>query len=88
MCKKLIEKGVLDVSQNCIPGLPDQRLPSECGQFLSKPKHCPLLTSTSNIPCTKRYLNSMKNNAKRPETVAVAAPPPPVTYAALAPNRP
>lgn len=87
MCRKLIERGVLDVTKNCIQGLPGQRSTSECGQFLSKPKHCPEMTSAGNIPCTKWYLNSTEKSASRPEKVVVAAPPP-VTYAALVPNHP
>ncbi|OWM83707.1 uncharacterized protein At4g06744-like [Punica granatum] len=87
VCKNLIERGVLDVRKNCIRGLPSQRSPQECARFSSTPKYSPDLTSTNNIPCSKSYLNSMKKTANQPEQVATAAPLP-LTYAALAPNRP
>ncbi|XP_021839626.1 uncharacterized protein At4g06744-like [Spinacia oleracea] len=37
-CRKLIQKGVLDIKHNCVMGLPNQRDPKLCAGFLSKPK--------------------------------------------------
>ncbi|XP_008796513.3 uncharacterized protein At4g06744-like [Phoenix dactylifera] len=47
-CWELIDRGILDVRHNCIPGLPDQRSPEECAWFLKQPKYCPVLPY---IPC-------------------------------------
>ncbi|XP_019195457.1 PREDICTED: uncharacterized protein At4g06744-like isoform X2 [Ipomoea nil] len=35
-CRKLIAKKILDVKNNCILGLPNQRSPQECSDFFSK----------------------------------------------------
>ncbi|CAO2039679.1 unnamed protein product [Urochloa humidicola] len=40
-CASLIKDGVLDVKNNCIPGLAGQRKPAECAAFQSQPKTCP-----------------------------------------------
>nr|ACG37876.1 protein binding protein [Zea mays] len=41
-CAALIKDGVLDVKNNCIPGLANQRRPAECAAFQSQPKTtCP-----------------------------------------------
>lgn len=41
-CAALIKNGVLDVKNNCIPGLASQRRPAECAAFQSQPKTtCP-----------------------------------------------
>ncbi|CAN6238651.1 unnamed protein product [Urochloa humidicola] len=45
-CAALIKDGVLDVKNNCIPGLAGQRKLAECAAFQSLPKTCPASTST------------------------------------------
>lgn len=54
VCRKLIKSGVVDVRQNCIHGLPDQRPPWECWRFFffSSHWHCeyPWWFSTY-VPC-------------------------------------
>ncbi|XP_054787724.1 uncharacterized protein At4g06744-like [Prosopis cineraria] len=77
-CKKLINSKVLDVSQNCIKGLPNQKSPEECQKFLSFVKPCPNARSLTFVPC-KKY------DSKYVETAS--SPPAPVTYESLKPIR-
>ncbi|EXB56501.1 Uncharacterized protein L484_008882 [Morus notabilis] len=52
LCRRLIERGVLDVRRNCIPDLPYQRSMEECGAFFSYPRRfCPYMWSYNHIPC-------------------------------------
>ncbi|OMO78891.1 putative serine-threonine protein kinase, plant-type [Corchorus capsularis] len=51
-CRVLIEKGVLDVRNNCIPDLPFQRPVMECANFLAHPRFCPRMWSYNYIPCS------------------------------------
>ncbi|CAN6232462.1 unnamed protein product [Urochloa humidicola] len=78
-CAALIKDGVLDVKNNCIPGLAGQRRPAECAAFQSQLKTCPAAES-AQVAC--------------PAGVATGAPTPPgerkvreyssyVTYATL-----
>ncbi|CAN6252335.1 unnamed protein product [Urochloa humidicola] len=78
-CAALIKDGVLDVKNNCIPGLAGQRRPAECAAFQSQPKTCPAAES-AQVAC--------------PAGAATGAPAPPgerkvreyssyVTYATL-----
>ncbi|XP_050901597.1 uncharacterized protein At4g06744 [Lathyrus oleraceus] len=41
LCRKLVTDGVLDVKNNCISDLPDQRSMEECVKFFSIPRTCP-----------------------------------------------
>jgi hypothetical protein len=52
-CRKLIKSGVVDVRQNCIRGLPDQRPPWECWWFfISSYLHCEYpWWFTTYVPC-------------------------------------
>ncbi|KAJ8772835.1 hypothetical protein K2173_028012 [Erythroxylum novogranatense] len=50
-CRLLIEKGVLDIRNNCIPDLPFQRTVFECADFFAHPKYCPNMWSEAFIPC-------------------------------------
>uniref|UniRef100_A0A0A9EG47 Leucine-rich repeat-containing N-terminal plant-type domain-containing protein n=1 Tax=Arundo donax TaxID=35708 RepID=A0A0A9EG47_ARUDO len=49
-CVALIKDGVLDVKNNCIPGLANQRRPAECASFLSQPKMCP--AASAQLSCS------------------------------------
>uniref|UniRef100_A0A0E0G6X9 Leucine-rich repeat-containing N-terminal plant-type domain-containing protein n=1 Tax=Oryza nivara TaxID=4536 RepID=A0A0E0G6X9_ORYNI len=49
-CLSLIKDGVLNVKNNCIPGLANQRRPAECASFHSQPKICPAATAT-HVAC-------------------------------------
>ncbi|CAN6279194.1 unnamed protein product [Urochloa humidicola] len=48
-CAALIKDGVLDVKNNCIPGLAGQRKPAECATFQSQPKTC--LAANASVAC-------------------------------------
>ncbi|CAO2046607.1 unnamed protein product [Urochloa humidicola] len=49
-CAALIKDSVLDVKNNCIPGLAGQRKPAECAAFQSQPKTCPA-ASAQAVAC-------------------------------------
>ncbi|KAH7523661.1 hypothetical protein FEM48_Zijuj06G0035600 [Ziziphus jujuba var. spinosa] len=51
ICRSLIERGVLDVRNNCIPYLPNQRSIAECVAFFAQPRFCPHMWSYTYIPC-------------------------------------
>ncbi|PRQ22946.1 putative leucine-rich repeat domain, L domain-containing protein [Rosa chinensis] len=80
-CRKLIKKGFLDVKNNCILDLPDQRSKSECGWFFSKARHCPNERSMLYIPCQTHY-----SNEKKPEHRGQASAP--LSYGTLKPHNP
>ncbi|CAL9755868.1 unnamed protein product [Musa acuminata subsp. burmannicoides] len=71
-CWDLVKTKVLDVRQNCIPGLPEQRSPAECSTFWWGPKQC---LPSHDIPCSLP-----KGPTKRPMSSTPAAY---VTYEAL-----
>ncbi|GMH17794.1 hypothetical protein Nepgr_019635 [Nepenthes gracilis] len=50
-CRSLINNGVLDVRNNCIPGLPFQRSLHECIAFFALPRICPHIQTYKIIPC-------------------------------------
>ncbi|KAG5073544.1 hypothetical protein AAZX31_20G012200 [Glycine max] len=78
-CWSLIKSKVLDVSRNCIPGLPDQKSPKECYQFYKTKKTCPNQNSFYYVPC-KSHWGTQSNKPPAP-------PSEPVTYNALKPHR-
>lgn len=51
LCRSLIERGVVDVRNNCIPDLPFQRSIRECAAFFAFPRICPHMWSYTYIPC-------------------------------------
>ncbi|KAL2460272.1 Leucine-rich repeat (LRR) family protein [Abeliophyllum distichum] len=83
-CWKLIEKRVLDVSMNCIPGLPMQRSPAQCHAFLSRPKCCPDQSSYTWMPCKGFNRNSLEPSEFEPKSIAPVEPP--LSYTALKPH--
>nr|GMD08741.1 uncharacterized protein At4g06744-like isoform X2 [Ipomoea batatas] len=76
ICKKLIDKKVLDVSNNCIPGLPNQKPKCDCDAFYSKPRKC---KSMGRIYCGLEHLESEKKTAIPPA-------PSPLSYNTLKPH--
>ncbi|KAI4389885.1 hypothetical protein MLD38_002057 [Melastoma candidum] len=50
-CRTMIERGVLDVRNNCIQKLPSQRPVEECARFFGHMGTCPRMWSYSYIPC-------------------------------------
>ncbi|KAJ4785613.1 Leucine-rich repeat (LRR) family protein [Rhynchospora pubera] len=47
-CWDLLHTNVLDMRNNCIVGLPNQKSPIECHFFFSLPRHCPYI---AHMPC-------------------------------------
>ncbi|XP_016186094.1 uncharacterized protein At4g06744, partial [Arachis ipaensis] len=90
-CLKLIESKVLDVNNNCILGLPNQRSPEECHMFFSNAKPCSNPKSFHYIPC-KPYYSQLHSQAVAPpllqeDSSFYSSPPEPVTYKTLRPHR-
>lgn len=72
-CKGLIERGVLDVRNNCIPFFPGQRSVHECAEFFFKPKYyCPHMWFHSFFPCRYSHMSSSSSKSFMP----VVAPSP------------
>ncbi|KAM5565751.1 uncharacterized protein ABKV19_019662 [Rosa sericea] len=61
ICQSLIQRGLLDVTNNCIPGLPFQRSVEECADFFAHPMFCPNMGSYIYIPCKCRPLLKSQN---------------------------
>ncbi|KDP41695.1 hypothetical protein JCGZ_16102 [Jatropha curcas] len=55
LCRILIEKGVVDIRNNCIPDLPFQRSVEECADFFAHPKFCPRMWSYTYSPCKRPF---------------------------------
>ncbi|XP_023514935.1 uncharacterized protein At4g06744-like [Cucurbita pepo subsp. pepo] len=82
-CKKLIKKKILDVSNNCIPGLPNQRCEEDCKEFACRPKDHGDDKSFTYIPCKNNYY--LHSHVSKPsDNVNYVSPK--RTYAALAPD--
>ncbi|KAL5163077.1 Uncharacterized protein HKD37_07G020048 [Glycine soja] len=77
-CWSLIKSKVLDVSGNCIPGLPNQKSPKECYQFYKTKKTCPNPNSFYYVPCKSYWGRQSK---------PTGSPSEPVTYKTLKPHR-
>ncbi|XP_050214582.1 uncharacterized protein At4g06744-like [Mercurialis annua] len=78
-CRILIRARRLNVNNNCILGLPNQRPAAECARFFAKTRSCARETSFSIIPCSLPA-TSMKIQSPPAEN---EAPPAPQTYKAL-----
>ncbi|KOM52051.1 hypothetical protein LR48_Vigan09g071000 [Vigna angularis] len=78
-CWSLIKSKVLDVSKNCIHGLPNQRSPTECYYFYKTKKTCPNPSSFYTVPC--------KSHWGKPSSETNVPTSAPVTYKALKPHR-
>ena len=50
-CRSLIERGVLDVGNNCISGLLFQRSVAECAHFFEIPRICPRMLTYTCVTC-------------------------------------
>ncbi|GLT98236.1 hypothetical protein SLE2022_157500 [Rubroshorea leprosula] len=70
-CRKLIKSGVLDVSGNCIGGLPGQRSRHECALFFSHPRFCPYMASYNFIPCSIHNSSSNHSSPTRSKEIMV-----------------
>lgn len=67
-CRDLIERGVLDVRNNCIPFLPGQRSLQECAEFFVKPKYhyCPHMWFHGFFPCRYSHMSSSSSSTSMP----------------------
>ncbi|CDO97205.1 unnamed protein product [Coffea canephora] len=78
-CWKLIQRKVLDVTMNCIPGLPNQRSKAECDAFFCKPRSCSNQGSLTWVPCSSKY--------SQPATSTSPGGRAGISYKALKPHR-
>lgn len=77
VCRKLIKNGVLDVRQNCIHGLPDQKSLHECAEFYLKYiRFCHYPSTYKLTPCNNDdpWNHQLARSSKKA---------PPVTYKTL-----
>ncbi|CAN4114377.1 unnamed protein product [Withania somnifera] len=77
---ELLQKKVLDVRMNCIPGLPMQRSAGECAAFFCKPRCCP--DEKKSLGLVPNSIGSFEQNQF--DSSATSAPAP--TYSALKPH--
>ncbi|KAL2318509.1 hypothetical protein Fmac_032385 [Flemingia macrophylla] len=59
LCRMLIQRGVLDIGNNCVPDLPFQRSVVECAEFFATPRMCPFMWFHGLIPCKPPFQNSI-----------------------------
>ncbi|CBI32376.3 hypothetical protein VitviT2T_003548 [Vitis vinifera] len=80
-CRDLIPTGKIDLRNNCIRNLPDQRPRSDCLAFFLKPKFiCPNMVLYENNTCDDGQLQSTHMRSRKPNI-------PKVTYSALVKHR-
>ena len=87
ICRKLIDKKILDVRKNCILGLSNQRSKEECAAFFSENKYhaCPHPLSLKKVPCLANQHYSGSLDASDNQLMAVA--PSPRSYNTLIPHK-
>ncbi|KNA10248.1 hypothetical protein SOVF_146240 [Spinacia oleracea] len=56
-CRNLINIGILDITNNCIPGLPSQRSLFDCAPFFAQPRICPYMETYTIIPCKPNFIH-------------------------------
>ncbi|KAL2939341.1 hypothetical protein RDABS01_000173 [Bienertia sinuspersici] len=82
VCMGLVRKGILDVRDNCILGLPAQKSPEICAEFFNRPKVCEEGKMLNYVPCKKtvssNYSDILLEGAPQPQ--------PTLTYGALSPD--
>ncbi|KAE8711739.1 Anthocyanin 3'-O-beta-glucosyltransferase [Hibiscus syriacus] len=81
-CYHLMTKKKIDVSKNCIFGLPNQRSEAECSAFLWKKKVCNRIKTFYFIPCEKYGYSKNSGDGNPPP----APGPPAKTYNTLIPH--
>ncbi|KAL6010401.1 hypothetical protein ACLOJK_000832 [Asimina triloba] len=96
ICRSLINRGVLDVSNNCILGRTDQRPPAECNAFYGGRLACANPPNARIIPCTPTTSSTtsaaadeaaLAPSSSSSEADLAPAPSPSRTYAALSQHR-
>ncbi|KAJ9175269.1 hypothetical protein P3X46_013840 [Hevea brasiliensis] len=81
-CRKLIQLKRLDVSNNCILDLPNQKSAQMCREFFSMHKQCPNEKSLNIVPCLKDYRKASTMFDQKSTFAAT----PPRSYDALSPQ--
>ncbi|XP_050209488.1 uncharacterized protein At4g06744-like [Mercurialis annua] len=82
-CRNLIQMNILDVKDNCILGLPNQKPPQECIEFFSTRRQYSNEKSMLYIPCQINGYVKGTQSVYRKSGIAAA---PPISYNALTPN--
>ncbi|XP_021296935.1 uncharacterized protein At4g06744-like, partial [Herrania umbratica] len=86
-CRKLIWKKKLDVRNNCILDLPNQKSEDECAKFFSKPPlGCERKESFKWVPCMKGGYH-YSNSTEKSHQESTASLPSAKTYSTLIPHR-
>ncbi|KAM0025085.1 putative leucine-rich repeat domain superfamily [Helianthus debilis subsp. tardiflorus] len=90
-CRKLIDSGILDVTQNCILDLHNQRTADECAEFFSRSHSiCPNQRFlTTHVPCKERPWGAQVKSSSIQWSVPPPAPvqtPRRGSYGALSPH--
>ncbi|KAF2294659.1 hypothetical protein GH714_014543 [Hevea brasiliensis] len=81
-CRKLIQLQRLDVSNNCILDLPNQKSAQMCREFFSMHKQCPNEKSLNIVPCLQDYRKASTMFDQKSTFAAT----PPRSYDALSPQ--
>uniref|UniRef100_A0A803N1D6 Uncharacterized protein n=2 Tax=Chenopodium quinoa TaxID=63459 RepID=A0A803N1D6_CHEQI len=55
--RNLIDRGILDVANNCIPGVPSQRSVFDCTNFFVVPRICLYSETYKIIPCKPHFIH-------------------------------
>jgi len=74
-CRKLVEKKVLTITNNCVKDMPQQRSKQECDEFYKKHRSCRNAYMQKHIPCNLKAMKKGGGEALAPLT----------TYGALNP---
>ncbi|KAI4366467.1 hypothetical protein MLD38_022341 [Melastoma candidum] len=66
-CRAMVEKGVLDIRNNCVPDLQSQRPVGECARFFGHATGlCPRMWSYSYVPCRHHHFMGTGESAPSP----------------------
>ncbi|KAI3525435.1 hypothetical protein L1887_04227 [Cichorium endivia] len=84
-CRKLIKNGVLNVKNNCIFGLPNQRSQADCARFYSNLPSCPRPKTMTLVPCSNGNSDDQLEASDLQGTTPSPAPAP-RSYGALYPH--
>ncbi|GMJ09785.1 hypothetical protein HRI_004647700 [Hibiscus trionum] len=89
VCRDLIMKKKLDVRNNCILDLPQQRSKGDCSEFFSRKWNCERKESYKLVPCMKGKHGDLdwKSTEESDEESTASSSPSARTYNALKPHR-
>ncbi|MBA0876213.1 hypothetical protein Goshw_006634 [Gossypium schwendimanii] len=90
-CRDLVMKKKLNVKNNCILDLPEQRSKADCAMFFSRKLICDRKESFKWIPCMAGkngfHSNSIEESEKKESTGSGSSSPSATTYGVLKPHR-